>query len=390
MPGMRGTLAATAVLALVAGCRPADPPIETGLTNTAIYIGIEGHTGGFASDEENLGMMALIAHVNARGGVHGRRLVPLGYPRGGGAAIATQVANARRLMDEDQVFLLFNHGGPGSVEIAALAMAREVPYLFPHTALVTSDADRYVFTSYPRYLGESQVMLRYLTVERGFTRLAIVHDENVYGSFFLNELRGRAAGLGYEVTGAHGLTDRDPGNLAPALAALRDGRPEAVILAVYPEQARRVLEAKAALDWQDVRMVSSGPLTDEQYLNVEGGAAEGTLGFCHFPDPNTSDAPGMAAYRDVMAAFEPDRPINRYSLYGYVFGRLVVEGLTRAGRELTREGFIDAMESIRDWDSGGILPPVTFSADNHHAQRAGLICELREGRFVALTDWIEP
>jgi hypothetical protein len=98
----------------------------------------------------------------------------------------------------------------------------------------------------------------------------------------------------------------------------------------------------------------------------------------------------MAAYRDVMAAFEPDRPLNRYSLYGYVFGRLVVEGLTRAGRELTREGFIDAMESIRDWDSGGILPPVTFSADNHHAQRAGLICELREGRFVALTDWIEP
>ena len=69
---------------------------------------------------------------------------------------------------------------------------------------------------------------------------------------------------------------------------------------------------------------------------------------------------------------------------------LVVEGLRRAGRGLTEDAFLDAMESIRDWDSGGILPPVSFSADNHHAQRAGFICQLENGRFRALTDWIEP
>ena len=98
----------------------------------------------------------------------------------------------------------------------------------------------------------------------------------------------------------------------------------------------------------------------------------------------------MAAYRHLMAQHYPGRPLNRYSLYGYVFGRLVEEGLRRAGRDLTTEGFIAAMESIREWDSGGVIPPVSFSAANHHAQRAGFICELRAGHFEPATGWIAP
>jgi hypothetical protein len=163
-----------------------------------------------------------------------------------------------------------------------------------------------------------------------------------------------------------------------------------VWLALYPEQARAVMDAKAKLGWGDVRMVASGPLTDEQYLNVPGGFAEGTPGFCYYPDPNSSQAPGVVEYRRLMAQYYPGRAMNRYSLYGYVFGRLVVEGLSRAGRPLTRETFVQAMESIRDWDSGGIMPPVTFTSANHHAQRAGFICELRDGRFEPLGGWVEP
>jgi ABC-type branched-subunit amino acid transport system substrate-binding protein len=186
------------------------------------------------------------------------------------------------------------------------------------------------------------------------------------------------------------LRERKPADLRDGVAGLRQASPEAVWLALYPEQARAVMDAKAKLGWGDVRMVASGPLTDEQYLNVPGGFAEGTLGFCYYPDPNSSQAPGVVEYRRLMAQYYPGRAMNRYSLYGYVFGRLVVEGLSRAGRPLTRETFVQAMESIRDWDSGGIMPPVTFTSANHHAQRAGFICELRDGRFEPLGGWVEP
>jgi hypothetical protein len=137
-------------------------------------------------------------------------------------------------------------------------------------------------------------------------------------------------------------------------------------------------------------MVATGPLTDEQYLDVAGGASEGTFGYCHYPDPESAQGPGLDEYRALMKKHYPEKRLNRYSLYGYVFGELIVEGLERASRELTRESFVDAMESIRDWDSGGILPPVSFGETDHHAQTAGFLCELVKGKFEPRSGWIEP
>jgi branched-chain amino acid transport system substrate-binding protein len=361
-----------------------------GVSDDEILIGIEGNTNSFASDEENLGMRLLMQSVNDAGGVHGRKLVARSYPRAGGAASDEAIANVKRLVEQDHVFLIFNHGGPASTGIAPYVMTQHVPYMFPHTALLTNDADRYVFTSYPRYLGESQIMFRYLAETRKFARIGIVHDENVYGRFFLDRLREYAPRFGYEMVGAQALSDRRPADLTNTLAALKPSNPEAIVLALYPEQAKKVMEAKARLDWKNVRMVSVGPLTDEQYLNVPGGFAEGSLGFCYYPDPNVSEEPGVGEYRGLMAKYYPGHALNRYSLYGYVFGRLVLEGLVRTGHDLRRERFVEAMESIANWSSGGIMPPVTFSASNHHAQRAGFICELKNARFEAIGGWIEP
>jgi branched-chain amino acid transport system substrate-binding protein len=72
-----------------------------------------------------------------------------------------------------------------------------------------------------------------------------------------------------------------------------------------------------------------------------------------------------------------------------VFGQLIVEGLKRTGRDLTRESFVDAMESIKNWDSKGIMPQVSFSKADHHAQKAGFIAELKERKFQPITGWIQ-
>lgn len=359
-----------------------------GVTDSAILIGMEGPAQSFSTDEENLGMHLVIQHVNAEGGIHGRRLEVAAYPRSRENIVEQALANVKRLNEEDRVFLLFNFGGPAAVPIGEYAMRHDIPYMFPHTALLTVDGERHVFTSFPRYAGESRVMLQYLFETVGARRIAVIHADNIYGDYFAARARDLAAETGYTFVGNRAL-ERYPDTAVPEMNELRDRDPDALIMALYPAGARTVVEAKAEMGW-DIRLVSSGPLTDEQYLDVEGGHAEGTLGFCHYPDPNESEVPGIARYRELMARYYRGHPLNRYSLYGYAFGSLVVEGLERAGRNLTREGFVDAMESIRDWDSGGILPPVSFSADDHHAQDAGFICELKDGRFIALSDWLAP
>ena len=358
-----------------------------------ILIGVESPSALSPSGAaENLGMRLVIRATNDAGGIHGHKLVEQSYARTkpGAAGDAEALANVARLAEQDQVLLLWNHGGTVSLQIAPYAMAHHLPYMFPHTGLVDMDQARYVFTSYPHYGGETAMMFRYLARERGMKRIAILYDPNAYGQYFRDRLSALAADDGYAVVGEEPVKETLPTDLAPEMERLRATKPDAIVMALYPPQAKRVMQAKAHLSWQDVRMVSTGPLTDEEYLNVAGGAAEGTLGLCYYPDPNNSDAPGVAEYRRLMAKYFPGEKLNRYSLYGYAFGRLVIEGLRRSGPDPTRESFIDAMETIKKWDSGGILPPVTFSKINHHAQRAGFICELRQGRFMPLGGWITP
>ncbi len=362
--------------------------VAQGVTDSSILIGMEGQARSFSTDEENLGMHLVIRHVNAEGGIHGRKIEIAAYPRNRENIVEQALENVRRLNEENQVFLLFNFGGPAAVPIGEYAMHNDLPYMFPHTALLTVDGDRHVYTSFPRYAGESRVMLRYLAAVVGAQRIAVIHADNIYGDYFAGRARELADETGYTFTGNQAL-DRYPEDALTEMNTLRDEKPDVLIMALYPAGAKKVVEAKAAMDW-DIRLVSSGPLTDEQYLNIDGGHAEGTLGFCHYPDPNVSDAPGIVEYRNLMAKYYPDHELNRYSLYGYVFGSLVVEGLERAGVDLTRDSFLDAMDTIRDWDSGGILPPVSFSTADHHAQRAGFICELENGRFKPLSNWIEP
>lgn len=358
-----------------------------------ILIGIESPSALSPSGAaENLGMRLVMRAVNEAGGIHGHKLVERSYGRtqSGAAGDAEELANVARLTEQDQVLLLWNHGGTASLQIAPYAMAHRVPYMFPHTGLIDKDDERYVFTSFPHYGGETEMMYRYLARDRGLKRIGILYDPNAYGQYFRDKLRALAERDGYTVAGEEAVKETLPADLTTQMQRLRETKPDAIVMALYPPQAKRVMEAKARLSWQDVRMVSTGPLTDEEYLNVPGGAAEGTLGLCYYPDPNSSDAPGVLAYRRLMARYFPDEKLNRYSLYGYAFGQMVVEGLRRAGPNPTRESFIDAMETIKNWDSGGILPAVTLSKTDHHAQRAGFVCELRRGHFIPLGDWITP
>ena len=221
---------------------------------------------------------------------------------------------------------MVNFSGPAIGDIVAHARAARVPVLFPHTALVSSEGERYLFTSFPRFEGEAEVMFRYLAEERGLRRLAIAHDPNAYGAGFRDRLQAHATRFGYTFTGAVADRHRARRAIWPRRWRRSRDQPDAIVMALYPEQAQALMAARARAGWRG-RMVSTGPLTDEASLAVPGGSADGTLGFCHYPDPERSDVPGVARYRAAVARLRPGRPVDRYTLYGYTFGRLVVEGV---------------------------------------------------------------
>jgi len=384
---MRSAVLLVAVMA-IAGVARGRQGDGSGVTDTTIDLGVESAVGSLSLDGENLGFKLAFEEANAAGGVHGRRFVWADRKRKS-AEPADVLDVARRMLDEDRVFALVNFSGPAIGDIAAHARLRKVPLMFPHTALVSSEGERYIFTSFPRFEGEAEMMFRYLATTRGFHRIAVAHDPNAYGLTFRDALRLHASSFKYQVVGEMPIASRTPADVSAELATLAATKPDAIVMALYPEQAQALMAARVRAGWRG-RMVSVGPLTDEASLAVPGGGADGTLGFCYYPDPERSQVPGVIRYRAAITRAHPGRRFDRYTLYGYTFGRLVAAGVERAGRTLTREGFIDAMESLTNWDAGGVMPDVSFSATNHHAQRAGFICEMQGGRLVSVTDWIAP
>lgn len=367
--------------------RGAQRAAANGLTANSIVLGMGGATGSFSGDEEDLGFQLAFQEANHSGGIHGRQVTVISYP--GAVTTADKVANAKKLIEEDKVFGIVNFGGmPLALALAPYVQQERVPYLFPHTGAGAIHGLRYVFTSFPFYEDECRYMLKYLVNERGYRKLAIAYADNAYGYLFRDALRAEGAALGYEVVSEQAVVDMNPATLATEVAALRDSGAEAVIMALYVEQAQKLLQEKGAIGWDNVQLVSTGPLTDANTLNVAGGHGEGTIGLNFYPDAATSEEHGIVAFRELMEKYHPGKAVNNYSLYGYVYGKLILAGLEAAGPNVTRERFINAMEELEDWPSGGIMPPVSLSSSNHHAQPWAFVVELQEGVLISLTSWI--
>jgi branched-chain amino acid transport system substrate-binding protein len=106
------------------------------------------------------------------------------------------------------------------------------------------------------------------------------------------------------------------------------------------------------------------------------------------------DSPGMKRVRMLAEANQRDPEKMLTSLYtmGVAVGTLMVEGMRRAGKDLTPESFKDAMESLKDFDTGGIVPPVTYTKTSHAPTRLSRLyrADIERGVMVPITDLREP
>lgn len=329
-------------------------------------IGMEAPTGHVTVDDENLGFR--LALQGAPVSFHyAARTEPLDVVRG-----------ASHLVEREGVHLLLNfYGGAASRGVAAYANEVGIPYLFPHTFLLPHWEGRYVFSSYPHPETELRVLQR-LLAQRGLHRVALIRADGEYGDVFEQALAPVRSVV---------VASQAPQALLEEVEAVREASPDVVVLPLFPLQSQKVMAARSELGWHDTLFVTAGPLTDEWSLNTPAGDARNVAGFAYFPDPERSDLPGVRAYRAAMAHAHPGHRLNRYSLYGWVYGSITREALQRCQFSTQGANFVQAMESLQDWSTGGITPPISFGQNQHHAQFSGLLSELRDGRFVPLEDW---
>lgn len=375
----------TLALALLAA---APALAQQGVTDDEIVLGCSNSFSGplaFTGEQATrYGVDLYFRVVNEQGGIHGRRVRTVYYDDGYRPQDA--VANTRKLVEQDGVFAVIAPQGTAPVA-ATLEYLEEnrVPLLFPFQGSPVTRGRKWVFSGMTLYDRQSRMMIDYLAGERKLRTFAALYQDDEYGKAFLTafekDLGRHRLKLARAESVKRGATD-----VSAQMARLRAAKPEVVFLVLTPGPGAQALRERQKIGWTDTLMVSSGPLTDERYLALAGAAAEGVEGLSLWPDPLTSTLPGVVAYREAMQKHFGKSEPNRYSLSGYFAAMLFTEGARRAGRTLTRESLVTALESVKGWESG-ILPPVSIGPD-HETQKQGFWVRVERGRFRPLTDWL--
>jgi branched-chain amino acid transport system substrate-binding protein len=381
------SLSALALLAVLAW-PPAAGAADPGIKDTEIVVGqwaaMTGPVAHLGTSTRD-GFQIAINEINAAGGIHGRKIRLIAYDDAGSPQEA--LAAVRRLIHQDQVFALVIGSTSGAtLPVLPLINQAKVPFISGTSSNVRllQPHSPYVFRHYPNDTWQGFRLVDYIVEKGKSKRPAVLYVSDDYG-------KG-----GYELVGKrleehHKLKlvaaeqyNKGDQDFSAQLLRIKQANPDSVqIWAFAPDAAIIVRQAKEL----GITAPLYGSASTATPLFPKGAGPIGVGFLANYPLPYLPESTTVAAvskYRESLQKLYPSGlPAGRPSLYdflGYGAARVLAEGLQRAGRDVTREKLIAALETLKDFDTGLTLP-VTFTKDNHEGST--------EVRMLRVNDKVE-
>ncbi|MBT4136957.1 MAG: ABC transporter substrate-binding protein [Candidatus Latescibacteria bacterium] len=366
---------------------------ETGVTDDKIKVGMIADLTGpiaFVGQEASSGVKLYLQHVNDLGGVHGRKIELIveddGYkpPR--------TVAAFRKLLDRDGVFCFAGNIGSSTTMATFPLIKRErVPLIGPgnfNSAMFTP-AKRYVFALDPSYPTQSWIMLKYIHQNAPAAKLAIIYQDDDMG---LDGLRGfHEAAKHYNLpVVAEASYKRGAVDFSTQVLSLKQKDPTHVILVTVTREAPAILEKSHQLGWHP-QFLAALPAADQRVVELAGEAAANFMGITFLDLSSPEPDKQTQRYLDLVHQYDPGRKLSLYHAYGVMLAQIFVEGLQRAGRDLTREKLVDAMETFNGWQDC-LGPPVTYGPNVRGGSNTAAFlvkADVKNKTLVRATDWIQ-
>jgi branched-chain amino acid transport system substrate-binding protein len=367
------------ILALAAAYGPC-ALAENGVGAGQILIGQSASLSGSAAETGQQlrdGANAYFEMINRKGGINGRKIKLLTLDDAGNTKKGEE--NTKKLIEEDKVFLLFGYTGRNTSE-AALPMIEkaDIPFFGAATGgeSIHGVFNKNVINVRASYTLETQALVRHL-VTTGQTRIGFIYHKDDVKKSNLKMTEDAAAIHGLKLVG-NAQVDRNSTDVTEAVDILSKAKPEAVITnaAVKPlsQFIRQMRQKGAGGQFLSVSFVGT-PVVKEL-----GADSAGLIMAQVVPLPTRRLIPIVAEYHAALAAVGAKPEYSFNSLEGYITAKVLVEGLKRTGKDLSRAKFIKAVESITDWDLGGYF--VEYSPTNHNGSKYVDITIInKEGRF---------
>jgi branched-chain amino acid transport system substrate-binding protein len=310
----------------------------------------------------NAGAKIYFDMLNANGGVNGQpvdlRTLDDGYEPD------RCKANTEKFIKDDVFGLLAYVGTPTCAAALPLINEAKMPFFGPFTGaeILRDPFSKSVFHLRASYYDETELIVKQLT-SLGLNKIAVFYQNDAYGKAGL-EGTTRALKRRNLVPAAQSTVERNTVDVAKAIADILPAEPNAVVqISAYKSCAAFIRAArKAGFGGTifNVSFVGTQALADE--LGPQGN---GIMVSQVMPFPYS---PTLAITREYLEAVKRaggDAKPNYSSMEGYLAAKVFTEGLRRAGRNPSRDGLINALESIQRADFGGFN--VDFSSRDHVA-----------------------
>ena len=380
------------LLCLVTGCSgAANQDIEVvqtpGVTADEIRLGsslaLSGHAS-FLGTQTLHGALCYIRAINEGGGVHGRSIKVIAYDDGYDPPRCLE--NTQKLIVEDKVFGLFCYvGTPTSVKIMPLVEEARLPLvgLFTGAQILRNPFQRYIINIRASYYQETGAVVDELVESLGLKKFAVFYQYDDYG---FDGLTGTQIALEkYGLTPvAAGSYRRGSIEVEEALEQILPSGAEVVIMIGTYDPCAKFIRLARSRGFHPIFHCLSFVGGDELAKKL-GREGEGVIITQVVPPPTeTLLLDAAAEYTKLLAHYYPEDKPNYVGFEGYLNARVLVEGLKRAGPDLTRENFINAIETIENY-SLGIANPLNFNAQDHQGLERVYFTQIRGGKLELVT-----
>jgi len=370
------------------------PAQDVGVTDTEIVIGshqdLSGPIAGWGI-QVKMGLEMRAREINEAGGIYGRKLRFVIEDNGYDPKKAIMVTN--KMIARDKVFCFIgNMGSPTALATKPIISRHKIPQMFPLSAATGffQPHDRYSFGGGVPYYDMARAVVKYFVEQKNYKKLGLMYQDDEMGDIMKKGVEDQLATYHMEMSGAESYK-RGATEFSSQIAKLRKAEVEVVILATVIRETVGALKEANKIGW-DVDMCGMVPSHTKlvpQLAAKSGFSADGF--YCGTQTPYPYPDSPLATVREWWKRHvewygkEPDLPTSSAYRGVYFFGIAA----KRAGKDLTREKLIDAMETFRDEPDaifGGV--PHTFTPTNHQGPSGVLIQQVRKGKFVTISDRI--
>lgn len=353
---------------------------EVGVSDKDILIGVCTPLTGPSSArgiQSREGAETYIDKINAAGGVNGRKVKVLF--RDDGYEPQRTVTETKKLIAEDKVFALFQYyGTPGFKAVLPILTETNIPFIaaFTGAEVLRNPVLKNVFNVRQGYFDEMMALLSYAVEKKGASEIGIVFQDDAFGTEGKAGAYRAMTKVKFKIT-AEVPFKRNETNMGPAIEKLKAAGVKHVIAWMLAGQATDFIKQAA-----------------EQKLDATIYAMSGVAATSFFEAAKAYSAPIYISNGLPLLNEKSNHLVQQYiadakasghtpmegAFEGYVNAMVLIEGLKRAGKDLTRAGLLKTFDNMSNYDLNGLK--ISYSPTDHRGIQSAFIGRVKGSEVV--------